>query len=196
MSGLLSELRSEHKSITEVLGCLDHQIKRFANGQQPDFDVLRAALDYFEGFPERCHHPKEDLIFHRLCLRDEASARGIGDLAQAHRQLADNLRAFSTAIRDVLGEAELARDAVVGWARDFIDRQRKHLAMEETSFFPAAERVLSPEDWRELTAAVPRDLDPMRGDSAESKYDALRSTILQWDGEDRQNDPAARGGAK
>ena len=194
MSGLLIELRSEHKSIAEVLGCLDHQIKRFENGQQPDFDVLRAALDYFEGFPERCHHPKEDLIFRRLSQRDEASARSIGDLAQAHLELADNLRTFSKAVRGVLGEAELPRDAVVGWARDFIDRQRNHLLMEETSFFPAAERALSEEDWRDLAVAVPRDPEPLRGISAESKYEALRSTILQWDIEDRQSDPSDRGG--
>jgi len=118
-----------------------------------------------------CHHPKEDLIYERLCWRDQVSAWVVGDLAQAHARLAEDLRTFGEAVRAVQREAELPRDALVGWARSFIEQQRRHLAMQEASFFPAAERALTEEDWRELEAAIPRGPDPLGSGAAEARYD-------------------------
>ncbi|MGO9236549.1 MAG: hemerythrin domain-containing protein [Methylocella sp.] len=188
MPQLLDELRQEHKSIAKVLGCLDRQIRIFETGGHPDFGIIAAVLDYFEGFPDQYHHPKEDLLLARLSERDQTLARVVGDLAQSHVELGDNLRTFATAVRAVLLDAELPRDAFVGRARAFIDSQRGHLAMEEASFFPAAERALTADDWSELGASVPRVLDPLHGGEDESKYESLRRNILAWDAEDRWPD--------
>lgn len=181
MPGLLGELLEEHRSIAEILDCLDRQVRRFETGEPPDFDVIAAALAYFEGFPGECHHPKEDLVYERLCRRDKVSAWIVGDLASAHARLAEDLRTFSAAISAVQHEAELPRDALVRWARRFIERQRLHMAMEEASFFPAAERALTEEDGRELQAAV--SYGP--GSSKAARYETIRRSILAWDKEDR-----------
>jgi hemerythrin-like domain-containing protein len=101
-------------------------------------------------------------------------------------ELGDNLRTFATAVRAVLLDAKLPRDAFVGRARAFIDSQRGHLAMEEASFFPAGERAFTADDWSELGASVPRVLDPLHGGEDESKYESLRRNILAWDAEDRR----------
>jgi|HubBroStandDraft_1064217.scaffolds.fasta_scaffold00090_21 hemerythrin-like domain-containing protein len=188
MPKLLEELRQEHRGMHEVLGCLGRQIDKLESDEQPDFDVICAALDYFEGFPDQCHHPKEDLVLARLGERDPVSAWIVGDLRRDHEILAENLRVFAAAIRAVLLEAELPRDAIARWGRAFIDLQRRHIAMELSNFFPAAARALTPEDWRELAAAAPSGADPLRSDPVEAKYEALRRTILAWDGEDRPAD--------
>jgi len=163
-----------------VLGCLDRQMRIFETGGHPDFGIIAAVLDYFEGFPDQYHHPKEDLLLARLSERDQTSAHVVGDLAQAHVELGDNLRTFATAVRAVLLDAELPRDTFVGRARDFIDSQRRHLAMEEASFFPAAERALTADDWSELGASVPRILDSLHGGEDESKYESSDGTF--WRG--------------
>lgn len=185
MPQLLDDLRQEHKVIAQVLGCLDRQIRIFETGGHPDFGIIAAVLDYFEGFPDQYHHPKEDLLLAQLNERDQTAAGVVGDLAQAHVELGDNLRTFATAVRAVLLDAELPRDAFVGQARAFIDLQRSHLAMEEASFFPAAEQALTADDWNELAATVPRVLDPLHGGADDSKYQSLRGNILAWDAEDR-----------
>jgi hemerythrin-like domain-containing protein len=185
MPSLLSELRQEHRSISEVLSCLDHQVRLFAAGARPDWDVVFAVIDYFEDFPRLCHHPKEDLIFQCLNARDRKAADKLGDLMQAHEELAAHFVKFAAAIREVVGEAELPRDAIIGWARDFIDRQRRHLAMEEASFFPAAEAALTDKDWRELEKMAPRGKDPLQEHEREEKFETLRRHIVAWDTQDR-----------
>jgi hemerythrin-like domain-containing protein len=192
MPELLDELRQEHRSIAQVLGCLDRQIRIFETGEHPDFDIIAAVLDYFEGFPDQYHHPKEDLLLARLSQRDPASTLIVGDLARAHLQLGDNLRTFAAAVRAVLLDAELPRATFVSRARSFIDLQRSHLAMEEASFLPAAERALTDDDWSELAASVPRRADPLHGGSAEAKYESLRQNILAWDAEDRLAEEPAK----
>jgi hemerythrin-like domain-containing protein len=185
MPELLDELREEHRSIAQVLGCLDRQIRIFETGGHPDFDIIAAVLDYFEGFPDQYHHPKEDILLALLIKRDEPSAGVVGDLARAHVELGDNLRTFAAAVRAVLLDAELPRAAFVARARSFIDLQRSHLAMEEASFFPAAERALTADDWSELAAYIPIRADPLNGEAAEAKYESLRQNIVAWDAEDR-----------
>jgi hemerythrin-like domain-containing protein len=185
MPELLEELRQEHRSMHDVLCCLDRQIGKLAKDEQPDYDVIRAALEYFAGFPDQCHHPKEDLILTRLGERDPVSAWIVGDLQRDHARLAESLKIFAASILAVLLEAELPRDDVTRWARAFIDEQQRHMAMEQANFFPAAARALSAEDWTELAAAAPRGADPLRGQPAEAKYDALRRMIMAWDAEDQ-----------
>ena len=192
MPELLDELRREHRSIAQVLNCLERQVRIFETGEHPDFDVIAAVLDYFEGFPDRYHHPKEDLLLERLSTRDPMSTRVVGDLAQAHVELGENMRGFATAVRAVLLDAELPRAAFVGRARSFIDLQRRHLAMEEASFFPAAERALTAEDWSDLAASAVRREDPLYGGSSETKYESLRKNILAWDAEDFLADQSAK----
>jgi hemerythrin-like domain-containing protein len=185
MPELLSALRQEHRSIAQVLDCFDRQVRIIETGEHPDFDIIAAVLDFMEGFPDQHHHPKEDLLLARLKERDPTSARIVGDLSQAHVDLGVNLRSFAAAVRAVLLDAELPRAEFAGQAWSFIDLQRSHLAMEEASFFPAAERALTADDWSEVAASVPNCLDPLHGGADGSKYDSLRQNILKWDAEDR-----------
>jgi hemerythrin-like domain-containing protein len=191
MTSTLNELRQEHQSITDVLSCLDHQMRMFENGTQPDFDVVLAAIDYFEGFPQACHHPKEDVIFRQLGKRDRHAAKQVGDLVQAHAKLAADFAKFAEAIREVLGEAELPRDAIIAWARDFIAQQQRHMAMEEASFFPAVEAALTDADWREIAAKAPRGKDPLR--EREARFEALHRHIVAWNAQDVAGERGAPG---
>jgi len=183
MPALLSELRDEHRSISQVLDCLEHQMRLFESGEQLDFDVVLAALDYFESFPEQCHHPKEDVVFRRLRERDARAAKEIGDLDKAHDQLTAHFLDFAQSIREILKEAELPRNAIIGWARDFIERQRIHMAVEETRFFPVAEALLTLQDWQEVAQQAPRGRDPLAAGTREARFKVLERKIVTWDGE-------------
>jgi hemerythrin-like domain-containing protein len=81
-------------------------------------------------------------------------------------------------------EVEVSRDAVVRWARDFIDQQREHINMEESIFFPVAERILTAKDWRDLTPLMTTADDPLFGVQVGARFEQLRRTILAWQAED------------
>jgi hypothetical protein len=55
--------------------------------------------------------------------------------------------------------------------------------MEETRFFPAAQRALTAADWSELAASVPKVLDPLHRGTEKTKYDSLLQNIIMWDAE-------------
>jgi hemerythrin-like domain-containing protein len=167
-------LRQEHDNIATLLRTLEWQIAAFKDDSHPDYEVIRATLDYFRSFPDICHHPKEDLIFAKLRERDPAAAEKIGDLRKAHEQLAARAREVAAGVRAVLDEEEVSRDAIVRWASDFIDQQREHMKIEESTFFPAAERILTAKDWSDLTALMTRADDPLFGVQVGARFEQLR----------------------
>jgi|SRR5579863_6338712 len=173
----LDLLRQDHRNMATLLRMLDQQIGEFRGGGRPDYDVIAGILDYFLSFPDACHHPREDLIFARLRDRDPQAIEAIDDLQSEHRQLAAAARNFLAALRAVLEEAEIPRHAFYERARRFIDRQRLHIGMEESTFFPAAERALTPADWTELEALMPKT-------DVGERFEPLRQMILRWQRDD------------
>ena len=92
----------------------------------------------------------------------------------------------------MLIEEELPRAAFVRWARGFIDLQRQHMEMEESSFFPAAEHALTTSDWADLKTLMTLQDDPLFGKRVGERFEQLRKTILAWQAQDRSAAPEPR----
>jgi hemerythrin-like domain-containing protein len=185
MPEALAVLRQEHRNMVTLLQTLEWQVDEFENGNQPDYDVIGATLDYFLRFPDVYHHPKEELIFAKLQERDLTIAQHIGDLGIAHQELATRAHEFATALRAVLEDVEVSREAFARWARGFIELQQRHIDMEESTFFPAAEKSLSAKDWTDLEAAMTTEDDPLFGVQVGERFEQLRKTILVWQAQDQ-----------
>lgn len=184
MSEVMNRLRQEHRNIIKLLDALEHQLAIFDTAETPDYDVLAGIGKYFTGFPDRCHHPKEDLIFRKLRERAPEAAEIVGDLEAEHERIGTLARHFREAIQNVLGEVEVSRDAFDTVARHFIRDQRRHLQMEEERFFPLAVEKLTPGDWAEIDARITDEDDPVFGSDAAAEFAALRNDLLQWEEED------------
>ncbi len=186
---MMQRLGQEHRNFLHLLDILERQLAVFERGERPDYDVVTAIADYFTGFPERCHHPMEDLILRRLRERYPAAADAVGDLDGEHESLGTLALDFRQAVRNVLDEAEMRRETFRDALRHFIDAQRAHMKMEQERFFPVVQEVLTPEDWAELETAMTDEEDPVFGGQAAAEFEDLRHKILQWQAED---DAAAR----
>ena len=82
MSATIDKLRIEHRGMAKLLSLLDREVQAFANSEPVDFELVQSIMEYNLQFPDMCHHPKEDVIFQRLCERDAEAAKAVGDLAQ------------------------------------------------------------------------------------------------------------------
>lgn len=156
-------------------------MRAFARGEHPDYDLMQLAVEYCLDFPDLCHHPKEDRIFSRLGLRDANAAGEVGDLRAAHVKLNESLLSFATALRAVIEDQEISRAAFVHRAEAFLALQRQHMAMEEASFFPAAEKALDAKDWQAVAAMPSPVTDPLKGKGGGERFDALQRDILAWE---------------
>jgi hemerythrin-like domain-containing protein len=181
MTQLLEILREEHRDIEMLLLVLEHELNIFDRAGQPDYQVIRAVIDYFREYPDCCHHPKEDAIFAKLKSRDAQAAAKIGDLNSEHQNGTKRLDLVAGAVESVLGEREVLRQAVDDIIRDFIEKERRHMEFEERVFFPAAARALRPQDWAEINSRVSKE--QVRNRTNEEKFNSLRRQILQWEQE-------------
>ena len=177
---IIDLLRDEHRNIEKLLRVLEQELSIFDRGARPDYEVIWAVIAYFQVYPGVCHHPLEDAVFTKLRGRDPAAAAKIGDLEAEHRRGAERLRHVAQAIESMLMDRELLPHTVDNIIRDFIVHERRHMAMEERDFFPAAIEALQPEDWAEIAwARSAGEKDPLFDETLEARFEAVRRHILQ-----------------
>ena len=138
MRQIIDILRDEHRNIEKLLLVLDRELSVFNRAERPDYHVVQSVIEYFQDYPDSCHHPKEDMIFAKLKARDPVTAASIGDLEAEHGKGSKRLARVARTVEGVLADREILRDTVDTIIRDFIDHERRHMAMEERVLFPAA----------------------------------------------------------
>ncbi|MFQ5776029.1 MAG: hemerythrin domain-containing protein [Kiloniellaceae bacterium] len=181
MADVVGLLLQEHANLAKLLDAVERQLAVFEEGESPDYDIVQGVLDYCLNYPDLYHHPKEDLVFERLRVRDPAAAEALGDLQAEHRRLGALTRRFAAAVRNLLQDLEIPREAFDQVAREFLDHYRRHMDMEERVFLPAAVRSLTAEDWAEIDAQVTAREDPVFGTpQGEERFEALREKVLAW----------------
>jgi hemerythrin-like domain-containing protein len=187
MSRIIEILLEEHRNIEKLLLVLEQELKVFDHGERPDYEIMQAITQYFEDYPEICHHPKEDMVFKKLKLRDPAAAQSVGDVEAEHEVETKRLRRFAQAVENVLTDQEFLRETFHNIVRDFIEHQRQHMNKEERFLFPAAIKSLQAEDWTEIDARLNDRNDPLFNGVVEEKYHTLQRTILRWEEETETN---------
>jgi len=180
MSNIIQILLEEHRNIDKLLLVLEHELEVFDRSEEPDYEILQAVIQYFQDYPENCHHPKEDMVFEKLKVRDLAAANRIGDVEAEHQVETKRLRRLVEAVEEILAGREFLRQTFHDVVRDFIEHQRQHMDKEERLLFPAAVQGLRPDDWAELDARLNDQKDPLFNGVIETKFQALQRTILRW----------------
>ncbi len=140
MTDILDAIHEDHANMVKMLNALERQLAVFDAGETPDYDIVRGVVDYCLDYPDLYHHPKEDLVFERLKVRDPAAAAEIGDLPSQHAELAVRTRRLQEAVAAVLGDLEVPRARLDETLREFLDAYRQHMNEEERAFLPAARR--------------------------------------------------------
>jgi len=191
MSKIIEILLEEHRNIEKLLLVLEQELQIFDRSERPDYEVLQAIIEYFQDYPESCHHPKEDMVFEKLKVRDPAEAKRVGDMEGEHEVEGKRLQRFAQAVEDILAGREFLRQSFHKVAYDFIEHQRQHMVKEELELFPAAVKGLRPEDWAEIDARLDDRKDPLFNGLIEKRFHALQRTILQWEQETETNRVAA-----
>ena len=146
---LMKTLYAEHRHIASVMQLLAEQLAAIEAGEPADSHVIYETMDYMVTWPDRYHHPREDLIYSRAAELDAGLADSVDTLQRDH----DNTAAAG---REVLEDIEGWRDGDVSAAslvkkgRAYIDHMYSHMNSEEELVFPQIESTLGAQDWREL----------------------------------------------
>ncbi len=179
MVEIIEILRQEHRNIEKLLRVMEQELSVFDRGERPDYEVFGAVIEFFKRYPDSCHHPKEDIIYEKFkaCAPDRAAT--ISDLEAEHREDAARLRRVAQAIDAVLNDQELLRDDVDRIVRDFIDNERKHIALEDEVVFPAILDALQPADWADIAMTLADRYGPPSEADFEEQFSTARRNILE-----------------
>ena len=187
MPKIIDLLLEEHRNIEKLLLVAEHELAIFDSSGRPDYEILQTIIQYFQDYPESCHHPKEEMIFEKLKTRDSASAKRFGDVEAEHEVETRRLQSFARAVDSVLADQEFLRESFHLAVHDFIAHQREHLRKEELLLFPAAAKALRPEDWSEIDARLDDRKDPLFDSVVAEKFHNLQRTILRWEQETEES---------
>lgn len=180
MTKIIETLREEHRNIEQLLAVLEQELSIFDRNGRPDYQIIQAVIDYFQDFPDCCHHPKEDMIFEKLKARDPVAAESVGDLEAEHQNERNRLRRVAEMIGSVLTNHEVLPQTFDDVMHDFIEHERKHMEMEERFLFSTAVNALRPEDWAGIDATWSDRKDSLFNVAFEERCQSLRERIVQW----------------
>lgn len=173
-------LRDEHRSLAAVIHGLAYLVREIQQGAAPNFTLLGAMLHYIDAFPERLHHPKEDLYLFRLLRSRYAQAHDmLAALEEEHlagarklRELHEKLAAFH---RDGMVSFPAFRSAVEAYAAFHWN----HMRTEELEVLPLCEQHFTDADWEETDAAFGGNGDPLLGIDQQTAFAELFHRIVR-----------------
>ncbi len=177
----LQIIQDEHAALAAMLRSLSMMVERGPD-DEPErfFDVLRAMLFYVDEFPERLHHTKEsNLLFPRVVRLAPETMDAIIQLEKDHAKSEAGVRELQHLLLawELLGDSR--RAAFEEATARYISAYLAHMHLEETAILPAAQRVLSDDDWKELDAAFATNCDPLTGKyPRDPAYDRLFTRIV------------------
>jgi len=148
-SPLMAALRSEHRHIATVMQLFSDQLADIEDGKLVDTHIVYEVMDYMATWPDRYHHPREDLIYGRVAEVDSGLADDVDTLQRDHDQTAANGRKLLREI-ERWREGKSTGASVVKLGRSYIDHMYEHMNIEENLVFPRIEAALSAGDWLEL----------------------------------------------
>ena len=168
---------ADHVRFARLLDLVERELAAFHTGGQPDYALLLDVLHYLRHYPDRFHHPREDVAFARLVEHDPTMALPVARRLQEHRVIAAAGDELLAAVQAVIDGAVIERSAVEAAAATYLVYYRHHLAAEEEHVVPRAGKVLTAQDWAAVAAAAPVGPDPLFGDDPEPRYRELRRQI-------------------
>lgn len=174
----LERINAEHRVIAAIMNVLEAEVNALEEKGEFDIDLVRLIIRYMEEYPDRFHHPKEELLFDAAASRDPEFRERVSAIRSQHRAL-PGLTSGVKAIIDAIDFGESRpRGEVLRTLRAYIDNERSHIVSESGSLFPELDDILSPEDWELADQRVAQLEDPLTGGADPGPYKRLQALIL------------------
>jgi len=177
MNDPIAGWRAEHDNFSRLLDVFEREVMRFHSGDAPDYELMLDILLYLRHFPERTHHPREDVAFERLVAYDSSLQPVVNRLLQEHRVIAVEGARVRDLLEAVVADSFVERAQVEAACASFLLYYRHHITAEDTKIMPQAAQMLTAEDWHAVGKAVSSVRDPLFGEQVDERYRELRRKI-------------------
>lgn len=182
MSDVIKYLCDTHRKMDVALRALAAEVDKFEEGETLDYGLVATALEYLRRATCLNHHDVEDELYRRILKKNPHAADNFQNTIVEHEKLAFLATALFDAIANVESDNELPRFWLVSVAKEYLNAEWRHMRAEERSLYPAAKKLLTDQDWLEISARLDRKagLDFVRTEFEE--LDDMYQDITSWSG--------------
>ncbi len=167
-------LSDEHRYMNLLLETMQEHLDSAKLSVPSDYYLLQDIARYMHEYPDREHHPTEDLMFERLVKRNPAREIDVARLRREHKLLRENTAEILELLdRAVQHQSPESVSALRAASSDYVERLRRHMRFEETDLFPSAVRCLANKDWQEIDRRVKLTQDPLFGPAVHRDFRVL-----------------------
>ena len=177
MSNVIAALDRDHANMAKLLQLLESEILAIEVGKTPDYPLLQDIMRYMTQYPDRFHHPKEDVVFAQLVKRDPGARADVEKLVKEHVSIGLAGQKFDKLLRTKVVDSVDVREQLGTSGLAYIRALREHMLAEETMLFPLAMAVLTKKDWRVIDEKVEANKDPLFGTMIAREYQRLYRLI-------------------
>lgn len=133
--------------MAQLVPVLRAGLSKLQTGEHVDLELLEEIMIYVTQYPDRIHHPTEDIIFARLKEKAPELRRELTSIMEEHDDLVRAGRRFLSLLRAAAEDAPVPRPQIVAEGQRYVDMLIEHMNTEESTLFPAAARNLATDDW-------------------------------------------------
>lgn len=176
LTGPLSRWHADHRNFALLLDLVQRQVDAFHAHKRMDYELMHSIVYYLRHFPDRFHHPREDVAFARMIEHDPRMQLEIARRIQEHVVIAEAGEQLLSCLNAIIAGVVVERSALEAAAATYLVYYRYHLACEEQQVIPRAVELLTAADWAAV-AAIASEPDPLFGSGTDHRYEALRKQI-------------------
>lgn len=176
-----SQLNADHFNILRLLRCLESELTCY-EADQASHAKLAVILDIFEYvqfYPQKFHHPIEDLVFELLLIKQVEGSEDIWAIKSEHKKLEELTRRAAQLFTSVANDTVVAVDDLISVTREFISRQLDHINRENRLVYPLLEKMISDVEWDDITEKVLANNNLLFDGSINKEYKNLYKAIIQ-----------------
>ncbi len=178
MTAILDQLHQDHVNVAHLLDFLEDELSTPDEGRMLRIQLMRDVMHYMTRYPDLFHHPKEDVVFRQLLLRDTAATPLIEHLMLEHQVLAEKGDRLLATLDAAVAGSIFPRSVLQTLIEDYVVSLRNHMDKEENQIFPLALALLTDNDWEKIAASVASQSDPLFGKVVEDGFASLKREIL------------------
>ncbi len=181
MDTIYRQLCRDHKHMQQLLDAFE-QLMRNLNSSDRDpatLGLILDALDYFSVYPDKWHHPVEELVFARLFAKPIRDRNSVITAQLQHQRIMTATKQMNALFYAVANDAAVERRMLTSASNVFLQLQRDHVELENHAIFPQIEEYLTAEDWDSIRGQVRAQRDPLFGADTRKIYESLHQYLTE-----------------
>lgn len=182
MSDVIAALERDHANIAKLLELLESEILAIEVGKTPDYPLMQDIMRYMTQYPDRFHHPKEELIFAQLLKREPGTRADVEEMLEEHSSIKLDGQKFDSLLCASAVDSVDVREQLgtIGFA--YIHSMREHILKEERKLFALAKVIFTRKEWQAIDEEADAIDDPLFGTLIADKFQRLYRLITDRTG--------------